>query len=81
MNAFRQIIRSENGKLLIEIPKEYNNQQQFEVILLPFDESVEKEHLQRKIDSFLATLPDSEPQITDEEILLEIKKVRAKRYA
>ncbi|MCU0339297.1 MAG: hypothetical protein MUE30_05400 [Spirosomaceae bacterium] len=42
MNALRQIISPENGKLLIEIPKEYQ-QKRFEVIVLPIDEPADKD--------------------------------------
>lgn len=36
MNAIRQIIRSENGKIMIEVPK-YMENQSFEVIIMPLE--------------------------------------------
>jgi len=79
MNAFRRIIRPENGKVMFDVPKEYDDQR-IEVILLPLDDVIEKERIQDKINAFLVTLPDSEPEISEEEILKEIKEVRTKRY-
>ena len=79
MNALRQIVIPENGKLWIDVPKEMNNRA-FEVIVLPIEDFFEKETLQAKINAFLKTLPADEPTITESEILAEIKDVRTKRY-
>lgn len=79
MNAFRRIITPENGKIMVDVPKEYG-ERRIEVILLPVDEAAEKERIENKINTFLSTLPESEPDISEEEILKEIREVRAKRY-
>ena len=80
MNALRQIVTPSNGQLLIDIPKEYQ-QKRFEVIVLPIDETTEQDILKDKMAAFLNTLPSTEPNITDAEILAEIKAVRKERYA
>ena len=79
MNAIRQILSPANGKLLIDIPKEYQ-QKRFEVIVLPIEDTQTKEDLQEKINAFLKTLPTDEPNITEDEIMAEIKSVRTERY-
>ncbi|WP_375444163.1 hypothetical protein [uncultured Fibrella sp.] len=79
MNAIRQIVRPLNGRISIDIPKEYQ-QNSFEVIILPIDEVPDKEQIQAKMARFLETLPPTEPDLTDSDILAEIKDVRAKRY-
>lgn len=38
MNAFRKIIKPENGKIVVEVPKEYD-QQNIEVVLMLLDDS------------------------------------------
>lgn len=80
MNALRQIVSPQNGRLWIDLPKEYQ-QKRYEVIVLPIDEPSEKEQLQLKMTQFLDTLPADEPALTDAEIMAEIKAVRATRYA
>lgn len=79
MNAIRQIVSPQNGRLLIEIPKEYQ-QKRFEVIVFPIDESDAKTQIQNKMAAFLATLPADEPELSEADIIAEIKSVRAARY-
>lgn len=79
MDALRQILTPQNGKLSVKLPKEYT-QKRFEVIVLPLDEPTEIEDIKSKINAFLETLPGSEPDITNNEILAEIKAVRQQRY-
>lgn len=38
MNAFRKIIKPENGRIVVEVPKEYD-QQNIEVVLTPLNDS------------------------------------------
>ena len=80
MNALRQIVSPQNGRLWIDLPKEYQ-QKRYEVIVLPIDEPSEKEQLQLKMAQFLDTLPADEPALTEAEIMAEIEAVRATRYA
>ncbi len=80
MNAIRQIVSPQNGRLFIDLPKEFI-QMRFEVIVLPIDESVEQTQLQRKMADFLATLPDNDPALSEEEIMAEVKAARTARYA
>lgn len=79
MNALRQIVSPQNGQLLIDIPTEFQ-QKWFEIIILPIDEDINKERIQTKMSDFLNTLPLNEPDITEAEILAEIKAVRTERY-
>lgn len=79
MNAIRQIVSPSNGQLLIDIPKEYQ-QKRFEVIVLPIEDAQIRENLQEKINAFLNTLPADEPDMTEAEIMAEIKAVRTERY-
>ncbi|MBO0948312.1 hypothetical protein [Fibrella forsythiae] len=79
MNAIRQIVSPLNGRISIDIPEEYR-QKSFEVIILPIDDTSDKEQIQAKMARFLQTLPLTEPDLTDADILAEIKEVRAKRY-
>ena len=79
MNAIRQIVSPLNGRISIDIPKEYQ-QKSFEVIILPIDEASDKEQIQAKMARFLQTLPVTEPDLTDADIMAEIKDVRAKRH-
>ena len=75
MNALRQIVSQFEGKILIEIPKEFK-QKKFEVILLPIEDSFENETLKAQISLFLDSLPRIEPDISEAEIIAEIKSVR-----
>jgi hypothetical protein len=75
MNALRQIVSPFNGQILIDIPKEFK-QKRFEVIVLPIDDISEKEILQTKMNLFLNTLPILEPNLSEDDILAEIKAVR-----
>lgn len=79
MNALRQIVSPQNGRLLIEIPKEYP-QKRFEVIILPIDDTDTKTQLKTKMAAFLATLPADEPELSEADIIAEIKSVRTARY-
>lgn len=79
MNAIRQIAVSLNGQILIDIPKEYK-QKRFEVIILPIEETIEQDILKAKMNAFLNTLPTSEPNISDADILAEIKAIRHERF-
>jgi hypothetical protein len=80
MNAIRQIISPKNGKISIDIPKQYA-QKRFEVIVLPLDEPIELDDIKAKMTAFLATLPAEEAPLTDVDILNEVKTVRSERYA
>jgi len=82
MNAFRQFMTTSNGDLLIKLPDEYR-EKRLEVIILSADEvddSNSLSALKNKWKIFLSSLPIQEPLISDDEILAEIKEVRAKRY-
>ena len=79
MNAIRQIVSPQNGRISIDLPNEFT-QKRFEVIVLPIDETTEQDILKAKMTAFLNTLPTTEPTITEAEILAEIKAVRKERY-
>ena len=79
MNALRQIVTQKDGKLSVQLPKEYT-QKSFEVIVLPIDEPTDIELIKAKINAFLETLPTDEPDLTTDEILAEVKAVRKERY-
>ena len=79
MNALRQIVVPKNGKLSVQLPKEYT-QKSFEVIVLPIDEPTDIELIRAKMNAFLETLPADEPDLTTDEILAEVKAVRKERY-
>jgi hypothetical protein len=79
MNALRQIVTQKDGKLSVQLPKEYT-QKSFEVIVLPIDEPTDIELIKAKINAFLETLPTDEPDLTTDEILAEVKAVRKDRY-
>lgn len=64
MNALRQIVMPKNGKLSVQLPKEYT-QKSFEVIVLPIDEPTNIEQIKAKMNAFLETLPDEEPTLID----------------
>lgn len=80
MNALRQVLGPQNGQLIIDLPKEYQ-QKRFEVIVLPIDDTDIKTQIHIKMDTFLATLPSDETELSNAEILAEIKAVRTARYA
>lgn len=75
MNDIRSIFTPKNGQLLIDIPREYK-QKRFEIIVIPIEESEEESILKAKMDAFVKTLPANEPDISEAEIILEIKSVR-----
>jgi hypothetical protein len=79
MDALRQTLIPKDGKLTITLPKDYT-QKKFDVIVLPIEENLEKKSLAEKMNLLLSSLPKNEPDITDEEILNEIKEVRKSRY-
>jgi hypothetical protein len=79
MDAIRQTLAPQNGKLTITLPKEYK-QKKFEVIVLPIEEHSEKKSLLEKMNLLISNLPKSNPDITDEDIIAEIKAVRKDRY-
>jgi hypothetical protein len=79
MEFLRQILSPFNGQISIEIPKTYT-QKRFEVIVLPIDENTEKISIQSQMALFLSSLPKREPEISEEEIMSEVKAVRIKRY-
>jgi hypothetical protein len=80
MNALREIVTSKNGLLSIRIPKEYT-QRQFEVIVIPIEESSETTIIKAKMNAFIKSLPLHEPTITESDVLDEIQTVRHNRYA
>ena len=79
MNALRQIVTPQNGRLSVQLPKEYT-QKRFEVIVLPIDEPTDLELIKAKMKAFLETLPIEEPNVTTDEIVAEINTVRKERY-
>ncbi|CAN1560101.1 hypothetical protein MCERE19_02593 [Spirosomataceae bacterium] len=79
MDALRQTLIPHEGKLTITLPKGYT-QKKFDVIILPIDENQEKNALIEKMNLLISYLPGKEPDITDEEIMNEIKDVRKSRY-
>jgi hypothetical protein len=79
LDALRQILSPQDGRILINIPKEYK-QKRFEVIVLPIEDVNEADTIQNKLSDFLKSLPKEEPSISEEEILKEVKKVRQERY-
>lgn len=79
MNVLRQIVTPQNGKLSVQLPKEYT-QKSFEVIVLPINEPTDIELVKAKMNAFLETLPADEPDLTTDEILAEVKAARQERY-
>ena len=79
MNALREIVTAQNGRISILIPREFK-QKRFEVIVIPIDDLDEKMALKNKMTAFLETLPKTEPAIDDAMILDEIKEIRKQRY-
>lgn len=51
------------------------------MIVLPIDDTYKKTQLHTKMDSFLATLPSDETELSYAEILAEIKAVLTACYA
>lgn len=81
MNALRQFVTSVNGSLTIKLPKEYS-QKKLEVIVMPATDDLtgNTEQLQSKINSLISNLPSAQPNITDQEIIDEVKMVRKLRH-
>ncbi|MBK6976633.1 MAG: hypothetical protein IPH28_05565 [Cytophagaceae bacterium] len=78
MNAIRKTLKPRNGLLTIELPKDFT-QKEFEVTVVPVEEKAQNISLQFKLKSLLESLPKSDPEISLEEIITEIKEVRKKR--
>jgi hypothetical protein len=79
MEFLRQILSPFKGQISIDIPKSYT-QKRFEVIVLPIEDNSEKISIQAQMALFLSSLPKTEPDISEEEIMSEIKEVRSLRY-
>lgn len=75
MNAIRKTLKPRNGLLTIELPKDFT-QKEFEVTVVPVEEKAQNISLQFKLKSLLESLPKSDPEISLEEIITEIKEVR-----
>ena len=81
MEAIRKYVTVKNNSIQLILPKEYNTRQ-VEVIILPVNgqeknKTNDFKELKKKWESFIAKLPTKEPSISDEEIIAEVKKVRA----
>ena len=85
MKAIRDIVKIKNNSIVYKLPKDFGADSA-EVIIFPVQakktgsKSTDIHELRERWKSFCETLPEKEPEVSEDEIVSLVKEARAERY-